>query len=91
MHDARPERFHPWCHPLRRDLLALTAGFFNELPLERMNEAEQALRESAAKIPAEVIERLCTADKLSDEIAKRSVTSSTAFHPKPKVAAEKKP
>ncbi len=76
-------------------LLALTAGLFDDVPLERMKEAEQALRESAAKIPAEVIERLRTADKLSDE-DRKTITdlahqALTSFHPKPKAPDEKKP
>jgi len=48
-------------------LLALTAELFDKVPLEQMTEAEDALREAAADIPAEVRERLDTADKLSDE------------------------
>ena len=59
-----------------------------------MKEAEQALREAAAKIPAEVIERLNTADKLSDEdrktitdIAQQALVTS---HPKPKPADKEK-
>jgi F-type H+-transporting ATPase subunit alpha len=48
-------------------LLALTAELFDDLPLDRMTEAEQAVRKAAAEIPAEVSERLDTADKLSDE------------------------
>jgi F-type H+/Na+-transporting ATPase subunit alpha len=48
-------------------LLALTAGLFDPVPLEQMAAAEQALREAAAKIPAEVSERLHTADALSAE------------------------
>ena len=35
-------------------LLALTAELFDDVPLERMKEAEQAVREAAAKIPADV-------------------------------------
>ncbi|MBA3833296.1 MAG: alternate F1F0 ATPase, F1 subunit alpha [Chthoniobacterales bacterium] len=75
-------------------LLALTAGLFDDVPLERMKKAEQALRESAAKIPPEVIKRLSTADKLSDEDRKTMTDIArqalVAFHPKPKAADEKK-
>ena len=75
-------------------LLALSAKLFDDVPLERMKEAEQALREAAAKIPAEVIERLNTADKLSDE-DRKTITdvaqqALVTFHPKPKAAVEKK-
>lgn len=48
-------------------LLALTAGLFDDVPLDRMTEAEQAVRGAAAEVPAEVRERLATGDKLSDE------------------------
>ena len=48
-------------------LLALTAALFDRVPLDQMTDAEHALREAAADIPAEVRERLDTAEKLSDE------------------------
>ena len=48
-------------------LLALTSELFDNVPLDRMTEAERALREAAADIPAEVRDRLDIADKLSDE------------------------
>ncbi len=48
-------------------LLALTADLFDDLSLDRMTDAEQAVREAAAKIPAEVRERLDTAEQLSAE------------------------
>ena len=48
-------------------LLALTAGLFDRVPLEQMTDAEHAVQEAAAKIPAEVRARFETADKLSDE------------------------
>jgi F-type H+-transporting ATPase subunit alpha len=73
-------------------LLALTTDLFDDVPLERMKEAEQALREAAAKIPADVAERLDTADKLSDndrntiiEIARQALAR---FHPDPKAKAK---
>jgi F-type H+-transporting ATPase subunit alpha len=47
-------------------LLALTEGLFDKVSLERVNDAEQALRKAAADIPTDVIERLSTADKQSD-------------------------
>jgi len=68
-------------------LLALTAGLFDRVPLEGMTDAEHALREAAADIPAEVRERLDTADKLSDEDRKTIVEiarkSLARFQPKP--------
>ena len=48
-------------------LLALTAGLFDPIALDRMPDAERAVREAAANIPADVIERFESADKLSDE------------------------
>ena len=68
-------------------LLALTADLFDDVPLDRMTDAEQAVRKAAAEIPAAVVERLDTADKLSDEdreaiieIARKALE---AFQPKP--------
>ena len=46
-------------------LLALTAGLFDELPLERMSEAEQAVREVATEVPADLRARLAGAQELS--------------------------
>jgi F-type H+-transporting ATPase subunit alpha len=55
--------------------------------LDKMADAENAVLDAAAKIPAEVSARLETADKLSEEdrkaiieIARQAVTS---FQPKP--------
>jgi F-type H+-transporting ATPase subunit alpha len=48
-------------------LLTLTAEIFDDVLLDRMTEAEQTVRKAAAEIPAEVSERLDSADKLSDE------------------------
>ena len=48
-------------------LLALTAERFDPVPLDRMTDAEQSVREAAKEIPAEVHKRLETADKLSEE------------------------
>ena len=46
-------------------LLALTAELFDDVPLERMTDAEQAVRNAAADIPAELRARLDTAELLS--------------------------
>jgi F-type H+-transporting ATPase subunit alpha len=82
-------------------LLALTAELFDRVPLDQMTDAEHALRKAAADLPAEVRERLDTADKLSDEdrkviiqIARKSLA---CFQPKsepeatPQVKTEVKP
>ncbi len=48
-------------------LLALIAELFDNVPLDQMSEAEQAVREAATEIPVEISARFDTADKLSDE------------------------
>ena len=76
-------------------LLALTAELFDRVPLGQMTDAEHTLREAAADIPAEVRERLDTAEKLSDEdretIIQISTKSLARFQPKPEAKAEPKP
>jgi len=68
-------------------LLAVTAGFFDEVSLDRMTNAEQAVRVAAADIPGDVSERLDTAEKLSNmdretiiDIARQALAR---FQPKP--------
>jgi F-type H+-transporting ATPase subunit alpha len=68
-------------------LLALTANLFDQVPLDKMNEAQQALQKVAAQVPAEIVERLTSADKLSDtdrktilEVAQQALA---AFIPTP--------
>ena len=75
-------------------LLALTAGLFDPVPLEKASDAELALRKAAAEIPADVGERLISSDKLSDadrqsilDIATRALGS---FQPKPAPKPEAK-
>ena len=48
-------------------LLALIAGLFDNVPLEQMSQAEQAVQKAAVDIPAAVRGRLDTAQKLGDE------------------------
>jgi len=48
-------------------LLTLTAELFDTVPIEKMVNAEQALRTAAADIPSDVCLRFKTAKKLSDE------------------------
>ena len=75
-------------------LLALTAKLFDEVPIERMTDAERAVREAAAGIPAEVCARFETAVKLSDEdrqaIIQIARQSLAVFQPKPEANAEPK-
>lgn len=66
-------------------LMALTAGYFDNVPLDQMIDAEQAVYAAAADIPAEVRSRLDTAKKLSDEdratIIQIVNISLARFHP----------
>lgn len=48
-------------------LLALINKLFDDVPLDRMADAEHALHDATEKIPEDVRDRLETADKLSDE------------------------
>ncbi|MFA6014349.1 MAG: alternate F1F0 ATPase, F1 subunit alpha [Gallionellaceae bacterium] len=48
-------------------LLALTAKYFDNVPLERMREAELALRNAAADLSPEIVLRLIKDDKLSEQ------------------------
>ena len=48
-------------------LLALNAELFDQVPLDQMPDAERALRDAAADIPAKLRERLDTSENLSDE------------------------
>ena len=48
-------------------LLALAAELFDQVSLEQMPDAEQALHRAAADIPTEVCEHLATAEKLANE------------------------
>ena len=47
-------------------LLALTAELFDSIPIEKVTDAEQALRKAAADLSAEVCLRFKTAAKMSD-------------------------
>ena len=73
-------------------LLALTAGLFDLVPIDKMLDAEHAVQEAATKIPAEVQARFETAEKLTDEdrkvvidIARQALES---FEPKPETDAK---
>jgi len=49
-------------------VLALSAGLFDRIPMERMSDAEHAVRDAAEKsVPDAVRQRLLGADKLSDQ------------------------
>ena len=76
-------------------LLALSAELFDNVPLEKMSEAEHAVQEAAAGMPAEVSGRFESAAKLSDEdrravieIARKALAP---FQPKPDASPRSKP
>src|ERR1700722_5345525 len=75
-------------------LLALGAKLFDRVPLDQMTDAEQALRDAAAEIPAEVRKRLDSADKLTDDDRKAIIEvgskSLDRFQPKPEPKPEPK-
>jgi F-type H+-transporting ATPase subunit alpha len=75
-------------------LLALTAELFDPVPLEQMSDAERAVHEAAANIPAEVCARFETADELSDEDRKTIVDIArkalAGLQPKPESKPESK-
>ena len=68
-------------------LLALTAGLFDAVPLEKMNEAQQTLQKAGAQIPADLVGRLTSADKLGDadrkSILDMAQQALATFIPKP--------
>jgi F-type H+/Na+-transporting ATPase subunit alpha len=73
-------------------LLALGGGLFDQVPLEKMVDAQQALRKSATEIPADVVKRLSSGDKLSEgdrkallDLAGKALAS---FQPQAKPAAK---
>ena len=75
-------------------LLALTANLFDPVPLDKMTDAGNAVREAAATIPAEVSARFETASKLNDEDKKTIVEIArkalAPFQPKPEPKPEVK-
>ncbi len=71
-------------------LLALTAGLLDQVPLERVAEAEQVLHRAAAQIPEDVGRRLALAGEFAAadraliiEIARRALAD---FQPEPRFA-----
>src|SRR5450830_1354509 len=68
-------------------LLALTSGLSDPVPIDQMTDAENAVHEAAANIPAEVCARFDTAEKLSDEdrtaINQIARNALARFQPKP--------
>jgi F-type H+-transporting ATPase subunit alpha len=75
-------------------LLALTANLFDPVPLDKMTDAGNGVREAAATIPKEVSARFETAAKLNDEDKKTIVEIArkalAPFQPKPEPKPEVK-
>jgi F-type H+/Na+-transporting ATPase subunit alpha len=71
-------------------LLALTAELFDPIPLDKMTDAEYAVREAAVSIPTEVSARFESAAELNDEDRKTMVEiarkSLLRFLPNPEAA-----
>jgi F-type H+-transporting ATPase subunit alpha len=69
-------------------LLALTADLFDAVSIDQMTDAEDAVRISAANIPPDILARLETATKLSDDDRKAVTEIARAalipFQAKPK-------
>jgi F-type H+/Na+-transporting ATPase subunit alpha len=59
-------------------LLALAAGLLDCIPLEKLPDAEQALRQATVGIPADIVERFTSAGQLSD--VDRKATLDVATH-----------
>jgi F-type H+-transporting ATPase subunit alpha len=68
-------------------LLALTTGLFDSIPLEKMNDAQEALQKAASAIPSDLAGRFATAEKLSDGDRKTVLDIATSalaiFQPQP--------
>jgi F-type H+/Na+-transporting ATPase subunit alpha len=68
-------------------LLALTERLFDPVPLDKVANAEQALRKAATDLPADLVERVTSADHLSEAdrkaILEAATRALTGFLPKP--------
>jgi F-type H+-transporting ATPase subunit alpha len=68
-------------------LVALTGGFLDSIPLEKVRDAKEALRKAAAVISPEMRARFSANDKLSDEdhqaIAQIATQALLPFLPRP--------
>ncbi len=80
-------------------LLALGARLFDPVAMDRMADAERAVREAATSLPADLCRRLETADKLGDEDRAAIIATARAAlapllppaEPAPALAAATKP
>jgi F-type H+-transporting ATPase subunit alpha len=76
-------------------LLALTAGLFDRVALDRMTDAGLAVRKAAANIPAGICARLESIEKLNDEDRKAIIEIARQalglFQPEPDAKNKSKP
>ena len=76
-------------------LMALTGGVLDSVPIDKMRDAEQALRKTVAEIPDDVRKRFSSDAKMTDEDRKlilQVVGKAIApFQPKPAAEPRKKP
>jgi F-type H+-transporting ATPase subunit alpha len=76
-------------------LVALTAGLLDGVPIDKVRDAEQALRTAAADLPVEVCQRFSSNDKLRDEdrttILQVVGAAIAGFQPEPVPEPKRKP
>jgi F-type H+-transporting ATPase subunit alpha len=76
-------------------LVALTGGLLDSVPIGNMRDAKEALRKTAADIPAEVRQRFASNDTLSDEDRKTILQvvgkALVPFQPEPVPDPKRKP
>lgn len=75
-------------------LVALEAGLFDQVPLDKVSDGEDALGKAVAGLPKDVAERLTSDDKLSDGDRKAVLdlaqTALSPLQPKPTTATPEK-
>lgn len=94
-HEIRQPEFEPASVPEQIVVLvALVDGLFDCVPISKVRDAEFVLRKVAADIPAVILQRLSSNNKLSDDDRKsifKIVTKAIeSFQSKPVSNAEKK-
>lgn len=76
-------------------LLALTEHLFDPIPLDKVPDAEEALRKAGTEIPADMVGRLSSAAPLSDDDRKTLLATAgralASFQPKPVAKPPAKP
>jgi len=75
-------------------LLALTTGEFDRVPLDKVMDAENALHQATANLPADLVNRMTSAEKLSGADRKAVLELATRtllqFQPTPQAKPESK-